>query len=70
MAIKRVLTSVLLAALRAYDISVLVPEVDVFNVPLEAHLVEIFVTITASLPRVAILFGRRGCGGRPVRRGH
>ena len=39
--VERVLTSVLLAALRADDVRVLVAEVHVLDVPLQAHLVEI-----------------------------
>ena len=39
--VEAVLTSVLLAALRADDVRVLVAEVDVLDVPLKTHLVEI-----------------------------
>ena len=41
MAVQTVLTRILLAALRTDDVRVLVLEVDVLDVPLQAHLVEI-----------------------------
>lgn len=49
-AVQGVLTSVLLAALWADDISVLVPKVHVFDVPLQAHLVKVLVAVRTALP--------------------
>ena len=62
MAVQRVLTSVLLAALRTDDVSVLTPEMDVLNVTLQRHLVEVFVTVGTTFTSVPILLGRCGCG--------
>lgn len=63
-AVERILTSVLLAALRANDEGVLTPQVDVLDVAFQAHFVEIFVTIVASFTRISILFGWRWRGWR------
>ena len=49
------LTSVLLAALRADDVRVLVAEVHVLDVPLQAHLVEILVGRNLKVVSVYIL---------------
>ena len=55
MRVERVLTSVLLAALRTNYKSVLGAEMHVLDVPLEAHLVEILVAVRAAFTRTNLL---------------
>ena len=59
MTVETVLAGVLFAALRADDVGVLVLEVDILDVPLERHLVEILVTVGTLLPAVPLLLARR-----------
>ena len=48
--VQRVLTSILLATLGTNDISVLAAEMNILNMSLQAHFVEILVTIGATFP--------------------
>ena len=59
MTVETVLAGVLFAALGADDVGVLILEVDILDVPLERHLVEILVTVWTLLPAVPLLFARR-----------
>ena len=56
--IQRVLTSVLLAALRAYDEGVLAAKMHVFDMPLEAHFVEVFVAMRTTFTGASLLITR------------
>ena len=58
MRIQRVLTSVLLAALRAYDEGVLAAKMHVFDMPLEAHFVEVFVAMRTTFTGASLLITR------------
>ena len=56
--IQRVLTSVLLAALRAYDEGVLAAKMHVFDMPLKAHFVEVFVAMRTTFTGASLLITR------------
>ena len=60
-AVEGVLTSVLFATLRAYNVSVLAPEMHIFDVTFQTHLMEILVAVTTSFARIAVFFGRCRC---------
>ena len=61
MAVERVLTRILLTTLRADHVGVLVAKVDILDVALQRHLVEILVAEAAGFPRVPIFaLGRSG----------
>jgi len=58
MTVETVLAGILFAALRTYDIGVLISEVDVFDVPFQRHLMEVLMTIGALFPTVPLLLTR------------
>ena len=60
------LTSVLLAALRTYDVGILASEVHVLDVALQRHFMKVLIAVRAALSSVPILLGR----GRRCRRRH
>ena len=69
MAVQRILTSVLFAALWAYYVGILASKVNILDVAFERHFVEVFVAVGATLSGVAVLF-RRGGGGAGGDHGH
>lgn len=65
MTVETILTCILFATLRTDNISVLVLEMDIFDMSLQGHLMEIFLTVRALLPTVSLLLSR--CVGATVR---
>jgi len=55
MTVETILTCILFATLRTDNISVLVLEMNILDVALQGHLVEIFLTVRALLPTVSLL---------------
>lgn len=65
MTVETILTCILFATLRTDNVSVLVLEMDIFDMSLQGHLMEIFLTVRALLPTVSLLLSR--CVGATVR---
>jgi hypothetical protein len=59
MTVETILTCILFATLRTDNISVLVLEMNILDVALQGHLVEIFLTVRALLPTVSLLLDAR-----------
>lgn len=65
MTVETILTCILFATLRTDNVSVLVLEMDIFDMSLQGHLMEIFLTVRALLPTVSLLLSR--CVGTTMR---